>query len=67
MFSASVVITTKNRKEELLKAVESALSQRGLLEVIVIDDGSTDGTADELKMIFNHRGHGEHGGNCKLI
>jgi len=58
MFSASVVITTKNRKEELLKAVKSALSQRGLLEVIVIDDGSTDGTADgtadELKKIFNH-------------
>ena len=53
MFSASVVITTKNRKEELLKAVESAMGQRGLLEVIVIDDGSTDGTADELKKIFN--------------
>ena len=45
MFSASVVITTKNRKEELLKAVESAMGQRGLLEVVVVDDGSTDGTA----------------------
>ena len=44
MKTASVVITTKNRKEELLKAVESAMGQRGLLEVIVIDDGSTDGT-----------------------
>jgi glycosyltransferase involved in cell wall biosynthesis len=44
MMTASVVITTKNRREELLKAVESAMGQRGLLEVIVIDDGSTDGT-----------------------
>jgi glycosyltransferase involved in cell wall biosynthesis len=44
MFSASVVITTKNRREELLKSIESAMGQRGLLEVIVIDDGSTDGT-----------------------
>jgi len=50
---ASVVITTKNRKEELLKAVESALRQHVLLEVIVIDDGSTDGTAEELKKKFS--------------
>ena len=48
MFSASVVITTKNRKEELLKAVESAMGQSGLLEVIVIDDGSTDGAAEAV-------------------
>ena len=51
--NASVVITTKNRKEELLKAVESALRQHVLLEVIVIDDGSTDGTAEELKKKFS--------------
>jgi len=53
MTAASVVITTKNRKEELLKGVESAMGQRGLLEVIVIDDGSTDGTAEELKNKFS--------------
>jgi glycosyltransferase involved in cell wall biosynthesis len=50
MMTASVVITTKNRREELLKAVESAMGQRGLLEVIVIDDGSTDGMTN-LKRI----------------
>jgi len=53
MYSASVVITTKNRREDLLKAVESAMTQRGLLEVVVIDDGSTDGTAEELKKKFS--------------
>lgn len=51
--TASVVITSKNRKEELLKAVQSALGQHGLLEVIVIDDGSTDGTAEELHKKFS--------------
>jgi GT2 family glycosyltransferase len=51
--ATSVIITTKNRREELLKAVESAMSQRGLLEVIVIDDGSTDGTAEELQKRFS--------------
>ena len=51
--NASVVITTKNRKEELLKAVESAMAQRVLLEVIVIDDGSTDGTVEELQKQFS--------------
>ena len=51
--TASVVITSKNRKEELLKAVQSALWQHGLLEVIIIDDGSTDGTAEVLQKKFS--------------
>ena len=44
---ASIVITTKNRRDDLEKAVASALAQKvdGGVEVIVIDDGSTDGTA----------------------
>ena len=41
---ASVVITTKNWKNELRNAIASALRQAGDVEVIVIDDGSTDGT-----------------------
>ena len=44
VLKASVVITTKNRKNELRNAIASALRQTGDVEVIVIDDGSTDGT-----------------------
>ena len=57
--NASLVITTKNRKEELHLALQSALSQTVPLEVIVIDDGSTDGTADmvanEFPQVALHR------------
>lgn len=50
--SATVVITTKNRKDDLRNAVESALSQTARPEVLVIDDGSTDGTAEFIKKEF---------------
>jgi len=50
---ATVVITTKNRKEELRDALSSVLRQLGVrLEVIVIDDGSTDGTTEMLRSEF---------------
>lgn len=45
----SVVIPTYNRREWLLEAIDSALAQTySNLEVIVIDDGSTDGTGEAL-------------------
>jgi glycosyltransferase involved in cell wall biosynthesis len=49
---ATVVITTKNRKEELRNAIASALAQDVPVEVLVIDDGSTDGTAEMVRASF---------------
>ena len=52
--SASIVITTKNRRDDLEKAIVSALAQKveGSVEVIVIDDGSTDGTSEFVSAKF---------------
>lgn len=45
-FDATVVITTKDRRDELRRALESAVVQRGVaVEVLVVDDGSSDGTS----------------------
>src|SRR4051812_19167164 len=49
---ATIVITTRNRKEELARAVASALTQTVACEVLVVDDGSTDGTADLVRREF---------------
>jgi glycosyltransferase involved in cell wall biosynthesis len=49
---ATVVITTKNRKDELRTAVASCLRQSVPVETIVIDDGSTDGTSDLVRSEF---------------
>ena len=52
MPAASVVITTKNRKDDLRKAITSAVAQHGDVEVLVVDDGSTDGTAEMVRAEF---------------
>lgn len=49
---ASVVITTKNRKEELRVALRSAFAQTAQTEILVMDDGSTDGTAEMVRAEF---------------
>src|SRR5437016_11568624 len=49
---ASIVITTRNRKEALRAALRSALCQKSHPEVIVIDDGSTDETSDMVRAEF---------------
>ena len=51
-YEATIVIVTKNRKEELRDAVLSALNQVGRLEILVIDDGSTDGTSEMIRAEF---------------
>jgi len=52
MPDASIVIVTRNRKAVAKDAVRSALAQRGDVEVVLIDDGSTDGTHQDLRDEF---------------
>src|SRR6266849_7856866 len=53
----SVVIDTFNHERFIAHAVESVLGQRGMrpdeFEVIVVDDGSSDSTADRLRGYSN--------------
>ncbi len=47
--TVAVIIPTYNRTQFLVQALESVLNQsRPPDEIIVVDDGSTDGTADLL-------------------
>jgi glycosyltransferase involved in cell wall biosynthesis len=59
MPKVSVIIPTYNRLHMVKEAIDSVLAQEFEdLELIVVDDGSTDRTADEVK---------EYGGRVKLL
>lgn len=49
---ATIVVTTRNRKDELGRTLESCLSQQGNIEVLVIDDASDDGTSAYVRERF---------------
>lgn len=52
----SVVIPSYNRRTLLLRAIDSVLRQDcPLFELLVVDDGSTDGTADAVRAIMDKR------------
>ena len=50
--TATVVISTKNRKDDLRRALQSCLKQTAAPEILVIDDGSTDGTEAMVRREF---------------
>ena len=49
---ASIVIVTKDRKDDLRRAIASAIRQTEPVEILVLDDGSTDGTSDMVRSEF---------------
>lgn len=52
----SAVIPTHNRRKYVGRAIESILAQTVPVdEIIVVDDGSTDGTAEEIQRLFGER------------
>lgn len=55
MTAVSIIIPTFNRAREVVRAVSSVLYQTFTdYEIIVVDDGSSDGTADSLVQFHNH-------------
>ena len=52
----SVIIPTFNRASSLPRALDSVLKQKGVtFEVLIVDDGSTDGTKDLLQQTTRER------------
>jgi glycosyltransferase involved in cell wall biosynthesis len=52
MPDATVVISTKNRREDLARLLPTVLAQTADCEILVVDDGSTDGTAEMVRSDF---------------
>jgi glycosyltransferase involved in cell wall biosynthesis len=49
---ASIVVTTRNRRDDLARLLPTALAQTADCEVLVVDDASTDGTSDLVRGRF---------------
>ncbi len=54
LLDATIVIVTHNRRDDLRTALRSACSQLGSIEVLVLDDASTDGTEAMVRKEFPH-------------
>jgi len=56
MFNISVIIPLYNKKKYIMRAINSVLNQTYRhFELIIIDDGSTDGAINEIRKIKDHR------------
>jgi glycosyltransferase involved in cell wall biosynthesis len=64
---ATIVISTKNRREELFEAIRSAVAQTGDVEVVVVNDGSTDGSEHSVPELFPQVLHIAHKDSRGLI
>jgi glycosyltransferase involved in cell wall biosynthesis len=54
--SVTAAVPTFNRLRYVIRAIESILAQTVPAdEIVVIDDGSTDGTAERLESLFGDR------------
>ncbi|MGE4440330.1 MAG: glycosyltransferase [Desulfomicrobium sp.] len=52
----TICVPTYNREQYILNAIQSALSQQdGFFDILIVDDGSTDGTAHIVNAIKNPR------------
>jgi len=51
----SIIMPVYNERETLHKIVERVLAQPQRKELVIVDDGSTDGTRDELAKLANRR------------
>jgi glycosyltransferase involved in cell wall biosynthesis len=57
----SVVIPTYNRTQPTIAAIESVLAQTySNLEILVVDDGSTDGSGEAIQRFIHERTDGYH-------
>ncbi|MGP6088747.1 glycosyltransferase family A protein [Antarctobacter jejuensis] len=52
--SVSIIIPCYNKRAYVAATIESALAQTHRSEIIVVDDGSTDGSLDEIKRFDGH-------------